>query len=182
MAGLLDIYTLAGVGQALDLVVSMASYFRLRIENVIAQGTVALWHAIMNQEFGGMNRVLYDLCAITGNATHCDTAHLFDKPCFLGPLALGADQLDGQHANAHIPIAIGAARHYEVEGAGSELYADIASALLLPLPLPVLPVPFAPSPTTHGSVWMRALSWPGARLRMSSRQACIASSAMMSRS
>lgn len=33
-----------------------------------------------------MNEVLYDLYLITGNQTYADTAHLFDKPCFLGEL------------------------------------------------------------------------------------------------
>lgn len=32
---------------------AMASYFRTRIDAVIARGTIALWYAIMNQEFGG---------------------------------------------------------------------------------------------------------------------------------
>ena len=35
-----------------------------------------------------MNEVLYDLYEITGNSSYAELAALFDKACFLGPLAL----------------------------------------------------------------------------------------------
>lgn len=109
----------------------MASYFYTRVQAVIANATISKWYAIMNQEFGGMNEVLYDLYEITGNTSYADFAHLFDKPCFLGPLALSADPLDTMHANAHLPIVIGAARRYETQnGAGSSvIYSEAAMAM-----------------------------------------------------
>lgn len=125
MAGLRDAYLLAGSSAALAILEGMASYFRHRIDAVIARGTIALWHAISNQEFGGMNEVLYDLAAMTGDASYLQTAHYFDKSCFLGPLALGDDDMNGMHANAHEPVVIGGARRYEVTG--DVLYSSIAS-------------------------------------------------------
>ncbi|KAK9220957.1 hypothetical protein WN944_009381 [Citrus x changshan-huyou] len=47
---------------------------------------------------------------------HLLLAHLFDKPCFLGFLALQADYLSQFHANTHIPIVIGSQMRYEVTG------------------------------------------------------------------
>jgi DUF1680 family protein len=118
-AGLRDQYLYAGSQAALTLLEGLAAYFRSRIDAVIARGTYALWAAIMNQEFGGQNEVMYDLYAITGKTEYMETAHLFDKPCFLGPLALGADDLNTMHANAHEPIVVGAARRYELTGDAS---------------------------------------------------------------
>ncbi|XP_034218786.1 uncharacterized protein LOC117630141 isoform X2 [Prunus dulcis] len=47
---------------------------------------------------------------------HLLLAHLFDKPCFLGLLAVQADDISGFHANTHIPIVIGSQMRYEVTG------------------------------------------------------------------
>jgi hypothetical protein len=47
---------------------------------------------------------------------HLVLAHLFDKPCFLGLLAVQADSLSGFHANTHIPVVIGGQMRYEVTG------------------------------------------------------------------
>jgi len=114
-AGLRDHYIFIGNPLALQIMEGMASYFLVRIRNVIEKGTMALWHAIMNQEFGGMNEIGYDLFELTGNNTYLELAHLFDKPCWLGPLSMDdGDQLDTMHANAHEPIVIGAARRYEI--------------------------------------------------------------------
>jgi hypothetical protein len=116
MAGLRDQHIFLGSETALQIMEGMASYFAVRIQNVIARGTIALWHAIMNQEYGGMNEVLYDLFEITGNKSYAELASLFDKGCFLGPLALDDDDLDTMHANAHEPVVVGAARRFELFG------------------------------------------------------------------
>ncbi|OMO78120.1 hypothetical protein COLO4_24842 [Corchorus olitorius] len=67
-------------------------------------------------ETGGMNDVLYRLFTVTGDPKHLLLAHLFDKPCFLGLLAVQADDISGFHANTHIPVVIGAQMRYEVTG------------------------------------------------------------------
>ncbi|CAI5508153.1 unnamed protein product [Closterium sp. Naga37s-1] len=116
MAGLLDQYQLGGSRAALRMLTWMAEYFRGRVQRVIERHTVARHWLSLNEEFGGMNDLLYRLYAITRDPKHLELAHLFDKPCFLGPLAVGADDLPGLHANTHIPIAIGAQMRYEATG------------------------------------------------------------------
>ncbi|KAJ0550906.1 putative six-hairpin glycosidase superfamily, beta-L-arabinofuranosidase, GH127 [Helianthus annuus] len=125
MAGLVDQYVLAGNGQALKMVTKMADYFCRRVQNVITRYTIERHWLSLNEEIGGMNDVLYRLYTITGDMKHLWLAHLFDKPCFLGLLAMKADDISGYHANTHIPIVIGAQRRYEVTG--EPLYKEIAT-------------------------------------------------------
>ncbi|KAK9673681.1 hypothetical protein RND81_12G183100 [Saponaria officinalis] len=125
MAGLLDQYNLAGSSQALKMVTQMANYFYKRVKNVVMRYTIERHWTSLNEETGGMNDVLYQLYTVTGDQKHLLLAHLFDKPCFLGLLALKADDLSDFHANTHIPIVIGAQMRYEITG--DELYKEIGT-------------------------------------------------------
>ncbi|XP_030458448.1 uncharacterized protein LOC115679049 isoform X2 [Syzygium oleosum] len=116
MAGLLDQYTLAGNKQALKMVTWMADYFYSRVQNVIAKYSLERHWLSLNEETGGMNDVLYQLFTVTNDSKHLLLAHLFDKPCFLGLLAVQADDITGFHVNTHIPIVIGSQMRYEVTG------------------------------------------------------------------
>ncbi|KVI09441.1 Protein of unknown function DUF1680 [Cynara cardunculus var. scolymus] len=125
MAGLVDQYVLAGNSQALIMVTQMADYFSKRVQNVITRYTIERHWLSLNEETGGMDDVLYRLYTITGDMRHLWLAHLFDKPCFLGPLALKADHISGFHANTHIPIVVGAQSRYEITG--DPLYKEIGT-------------------------------------------------------
>ncbi|CAM8910239.1 unnamed protein product [Rhodiola kirilowii] len=125
MAGLLDQYELASNVRALNMVSSMADYFFKRVQNVITKYSIQRHWTSLNDETGGMNDLLYKLYTKTENQNHLILAHLFDKPCFLGPLALQADELSGFHANTHIPVVIGAQMRYEV--VGDQIYKDIGT-------------------------------------------------------
>ncbi|KAL4194963.1 hypothetical protein AMTRI_Chr05g62160 [Amborella trichopoda] len=114
MAGLLDQYTLAGNKKALEMVKWMATYFYNRVQNVIRKYTIERHWTSLNEETGGMNDILYSLYTLTGDQRHLELAQLFDKPCFLGLLAMKADSLSNFHANTHIPIVIGSEKGYEV--------------------------------------------------------------------
>ncbi|XP_073050153.1 LOW QUALITY PROTEIN: uncharacterized protein [Primulina eburnea] len=116
LAGLLDQYTLAGNDQAFKMVKWMVEYFYNRVQNVISRHTIERHWTSLNEETGGMNDVLYRLYSITGDQKHLLLAHLFDKPCFLGLLAVKADDISGFHANTHIPVVIGSQMRYEVTG------------------------------------------------------------------
>ncbi|XP_010257258.1 PREDICTED: uncharacterized protein LOC104597433 [Nelumbo nucifera] len=116
MAGLLDQYSLGENHQALHMVVWMAEYFYHRVQNVISKYSIEQHWRSMNDETGGMNDVLYKLYSITGDQKHLVLAHLFDKPCFLGLLAVEVDSISGFHANTHIPVVIGSQMRYEVTG------------------------------------------------------------------
>uniref|UniRef100_A0ACD6ADX8 Uncharacterized protein n=1 Tax=Avena sativa TaxID=4498 RepID=A0ACD6ADX8_AVESA len=128
MQGLLDQYTVAGNGKALEMVVAMAGYFGDRVRSVIQRHSIERHWTSLNEETGGMNDVLYQLYAITNDQRHLVLAHLFDKPCFLGLLAVQADSLSGFHANTHIPVVVGGQMRYEVTG--DPLYKDIATFFL----------------------------------------------------
>src|SRR5262249_18501152 len=69
------------------------------------------------REYGGMNEVLANLYAVTGNANYLRIAADFDKQSLFTPLSQDQDVLDGLHANTQIPEIIGAAREYELTGA-----------------------------------------------------------------
>ncbi|XP_050371523.1 uncharacterized protein LOC126789416 [Argentina anserina] len=116
LAGLLDQYTLAGNDQALSMMKWMVDYFYKRVQNVILKYSIERHYMSLNEESGGMNDVLYKLYAITGDTKHLLLAHLFDKPCFLGLLAVQAYDIAGYHTNTHIPVVIGAQKRYEVTG------------------------------------------------------------------
>lgn len=125
LAGLLDQYTLAGNEQALKMMIWMVDYFYNRVQNVVAKYTIERHWASLNEETGGMNDVLYKLYSITGDQKHLTLGHLFDKPCFLGLLAVKADSLSGFHANTHIPVVVGTQMRYEVTG--DPLYKEIGT-------------------------------------------------------
>ncbi|HEY1803454.1 MAG TPA: glycoside hydrolase family 127 protein [Terracidiphilus sp.] len=110
MAGLLDMKTQAGNGQALDVVVKMACW----VDGWTAAKTEDHMQDILNTEYGGMNDVLYNLAAVTGDDRWARTGDRFTKKIFFTPLALRHDALKGQHMNTHVPQVIGAARRYEL--------------------------------------------------------------------
>ncbi|KAF0914191.1 hypothetical protein E2562_027607 [Oryza meyeriana var. granulata] len=125
MQGLLDQYTLAGNPKGLEIVVWMTDYFSTRVKKLIQEYSIQRhWEAI-NEETGGFNDVMYQLYAITKDQKHLTMAHLFDKPCFLGPLGLHDDDISGLHVNTHVPVLIGAQKRYEV--VGDQLYKEIAT-------------------------------------------------------
>ncbi|CAL9060475.1 uncharacterized protein LOC103991142 [Musa acuminata AAA Group] len=128
LAGLVDQYLHGNNAKALDMAIWMAEYFGNRVIDNIKKRSIA-WHwEAMNEETGGMNDVLYTLYTVTNNTKHLVLAHLFDKPCFIGPLAVQADLLSGFHGNTHIPIVVGAQKRYEITG--DLLYKEIGMTFM----------------------------------------------------
>ncbi|MEU5597621.1 beta-L-arabinofuranosidase domain-containing protein [Streptomyces sp. NPDC020298] len=109
MAGLVDQYRLAGNEQALDVV--------LRKGEWVNQRTAKLSHEqmqrVLETEFGGMNDVLADLHAITGDALWLEVAERFTHARVFDPLAANEDRLAGLHANTQIPKMVGAMRLWQ---------------------------------------------------------------------
>jgi len=110
MAGLLDMKTQAGNDQALDVLVKLAGW----VDAWTAAKTEEHMQDILNTEYGGMNDVLYNLAAVTGDDRWARTGDRFTKKIFFTPLAMRRDELKGQHMNTHVPQVIGAARRYEL--------------------------------------------------------------------
>ncbi|MDX3227698.1 glycoside hydrolase family 127 protein [Streptomyces sp. ME19-01-6] len=73
---------------------------------------------VLQTEFGGMNEVLADLHAITGDTRWLRVAERFTHARVFDPLARNEDQLAGLHANTQIPKMVGALRLWEQGLAG----------------------------------------------------------------
>ncbi|WOH00509.1 hypothetical protein DCAR_0519874 [Daucus carota subsp. sativus] len=148
LAGLLDQYTLANNTRSLEMVKWMVDYFYERVKNVISKYSVARHYQALNEETGGMNDVLYKLHSITGNHKHFVLAQLFDKPCFLGLLAVKANDISGFHANTHIPVVIGSQMRYEITG--DLLYKEIGMFFM---DIVNSSYTYATGGTSHGEFW-----------------------------
>ena len=110
MAGLFDIHVHADNAQALDVLVRLSGW----VDAWTAAKTEEHMQDILNTEYGGMNEVLYNLAAVTGDDRWARTGDRFTKKTFFTPLALRRDELKGLHMNTHVPQAIGGARRYEL--------------------------------------------------------------------
>ncbi len=120
LAGLLDAYQYCGNQQALDILVKSADWIKLRMDRLSEKEV----QRMLQIEFGGMNDVLTNLYAVTGNPDHLRLARAFDHRQIFDMMARKKDGLDNYHGNTQIPKIIGAAREYEMTGNAS--YRDIA--------------------------------------------------------
>lgn len=78
MAGLLDQYLFTDNTVALDTLTDTADFWVSWVDTVVAQDGIEHWYAMLDNEFGGMAEVMYNLHAITG-----DAGHLRCSPCIL---------------------------------------------------------------------------------------------------
>jgi DUF1680 family protein len=127
MAGLLDMYLLTGNEDALEVCEGMAQWAGTDFWGI---GVISAEQRqrMLRTEFGGMNEVLVNLAAVTKKDRYIEAAHIFEQPGFLDPLAARRDELQGLHANTHVPKIIGAARMYEFTG--DRRYREIAEYFL----------------------------------------------------
>jgi DUF1680 family protein len=109
-AGMLDMYTLAGNQQALDVAKRMGDW----ADGWSASKSEEHMQQILNVEYGGIAESLYNLAVITEDDRYAKAADRFTKKRFVNPLALRRDELRGLHVNTHIPQVIAAARRYEI--------------------------------------------------------------------
>lgn len=128
MSGLLDAHTYVGNKQALAVVTGMADYFGKRLAGLSAAQIDKMFHTDGSRnpqnEFGAMSDALTELYKIDNNPRHLDTARIFHRAWFVGPLAEGEDRLGGLHANTHIAPAVGLANSANVDGNSVELRAS----------------------------------------------------------
>jgi DUF1680 family protein len=112
LAGLLDVHEHCGDAQALEIALGLVAWIRRWAEPLCDDDMAR----ILEVEYGGMNEVLYDLYAVTGDRAHAEFAHRFDHARVFDPLAEGRDELKGLHANTQLAKLLGAARRYELFG------------------------------------------------------------------
>jgi DUF1680 family protein len=120
LAGMLDMATLGGNAQALDVARGIATWTARWCQPL---GDAAMAR-VLEREYGGMNEALYNLSASTGDESFRELAHRFDHERIFAPLAAGRDELKGLHANTTIPKIVGAARRHELTG--ERRYREIA--------------------------------------------------------
>jgi uncharacterized protein len=111
-AGLRDAYRHTGNRTALDVEVKFAQW----AEGVLAPLNEAQLQQMLNTEFGGMNEVLVDLYADTGDRRWLALSHKFDHRAVIDPLVRGEDRLSGLHGNTQVPKVLGLAVRYAYTG------------------------------------------------------------------
>jgi uncharacterized protein len=107
-AGLRDAYRFTGNRTALDVEIKFAAW----AEKLLSRMTPEQTQRMLNTEFGGMNEVLADLYADTGDKRWLDLSHRFDHEAFLAPLKRREDKLEGQHGNTQVPKMLGVLKQY----------------------------------------------------------------------
>ncbi len=112
MSGLVDAYLYAGNQHALEVVIRMADWVQHTVGNLTEEQRLKM----LNCEYGGMNDVLANIYAITGNNKYLDLSRKFNDEFVMGQLAKKIDPMPGKHSNTNVPKAIGAARCFELTG------------------------------------------------------------------
>ena len=80
---------------------------------------------MLGNEHGGMNEVLADAYAITGDVKYIDVARRFSHRRLLTPMSQRVDNLDNMHANTQVPKVVGFERISELSG--DESYHEAAN-------------------------------------------------------
>lgn len=111
-AGLRDAHVHGGSAPALAVLRRLADW----ADRTTAGLSDAQFQRMLFAEHGGMNEVLADLHALTGEPRYLRLARRFNDAEVLAPLARGEDRLDGFHANTQIPKLVGAARLHQLTG------------------------------------------------------------------
>ncbi len=119
-AGLRDAYRLTGNKTALEVEVKFASW----AEKILSGLNEFQIQKMLDAEFGGMNEILVDLYADTGDLHWLKLAEKFEHKIFLEPLIRHQDILAGTHGNTQIPKIIGHAVRYLYTGKSSDLTAS----------------------------------------------------------
>ncbi len=111
-AGLLDMSTHCRNRQALQVCEKFADWLIARNAKLSDEQM----QKMLGNEHGGMNEVLANLYAATGQEKYFKIAQRFNHLAVLEPASRRQDKLTGLHANTQIPKFIGAARQYELSG------------------------------------------------------------------
>ncbi len=124
-AGLRDAYHYTGNRTALKVEIKFAGW----VGSIVTNLNEAQDQRMLNTEFGGMNEVLADLYADTGDKQWLALSDKFEHTSFVDPLAQHEDILGGKHENMEIPKMIGdEARHLytgnETDGSAANFFWD----------------------------------------------------------
>lgn len=115
-SGLIDVYKICNIPLALTIAVDLADWLQKHMSHISDEDL----QKIMFTEYGGLNWVLADLYAITGNAEYLAMSKRWHDNGVLVPLTKGIDILTGIHANSQFPKVSGLAYRYRYTADSSE--------------------------------------------------------------
>ncbi len=118
-AGLRDAYRHTGNQTALDVEVKFAQWAATYLDPM-DDATV---QRMLATEFGGMNEMMADLYADTGDKRWLDLSYKFEHKAVLDPLKRGDDPLSSLHGNTQVPKLVGSASRYAYAGDKADLAA-----------------------------------------------------------
>ena len=124
-AGLRDAYRYTGNRTALELETKYAAW----AEAILLKMNPEQIQQMLNTEFGGMNEVLADLYADTGDQRWLSLSHRFDHKAVVDPLSRREDRLAGLHGNTQVPKLLGVLMRYiyagdKADGVAAEFFWD----------------------------------------------------------
>ena len=111
-AGLRDAYLYTNNRAALDVLVKLSDWAVAHTRGLPDEQ----FQRMLDTEHGGMNEVLADVHALTGEGRFLTLAERFCHRKLLTPLAQSRDALDKLHSNTQIPKVVGFNRLYELTG------------------------------------------------------------------
>lgn len=122
-AGLRDAYRFTGNGMALEVEVKFAAW----AEGILAGLDGEQIQRMLAAEFGGMNEILADLYADTGDRRWLALSDRFNHKAIVEPLARHEDILAGKHGNTQVPKLLGSLVRYiyngnETDGAAARFF------------------------------------------------------------
>ena len=117
-AGLRDAWVYCGNEQARKLFLGFCDW----AIDLTAQLSDQQMEQMLGNEHGGMNEVLADAYAMTGEQKYLDVACRFSHRLLLTPMSQRQDCLDNMHANTQVPKVVGFERIAEL--GGNEAYHD----------------------------------------------------------
>lgn len=103
MAGLRDAYVQGGLNEARGILIGFADWTIAEVSGLSDDQV----QQMLSNEHGGMNELLADVYAITGDPKYLAVANRFCHQSILSPLVSDNDQLTGLHANTQIPKVTG---------------------------------------------------------------------------
>jgi uncharacterized protein len=118
-AGLRDAYRFTGNPLALALEIKFAAW----AEGILSKLDEAQTQRMLNTEFGGMNEVLADLYADTGDRRWLALSLRFEHHAILTPLKRHQDRLAGVHGNTQVPKLLGSLKRFTYTGDAGDGFA-----------------------------------------------------------
>ena len=111
-AGLRDAYRLTGNRTALDVEIKFGGW----VDGILSKLSEEQIQRMLATEFGGMNEVMADLYADTGDPRWKHAVQYFEHHAIIDPLAEHKDILGGKHGNTQVPKLLGDLMNYVYTG------------------------------------------------------------------